>query len=285
MIRIEDWIMIKHLHQQGVPKARIARELGVDRKTVQNVIRTDICPTQVRLKHGSILDPYKDYIRERVSKYDLTATRILREIRERGYPGSYTIVKDYVRRLKGERPKPAYVRCLRQGGRRPAARDSKANLPPSRSDLRRNPVNRPRWIGRTSVGLMSKANGSNSGASQWCSAIRECSTSNSCRRRTWCIWDRLIFVPFDISPALPIPSCMTTWPLLCCLEKKGRFVGIRDLWTSRPTMALFPSCVCPDEKRPKGKWSGRFPKEVVDTQLLLFAPVSSMVQFSVASTT
>ena len=27
MISIEDWVMIKHMHKQGVPKTRIASEL------------------------------------------------------------------------------------------------------------------------------------------------------------------------------------------------------------------------------------------------------------------
>lgn len=116
MICIEDWMMIQHLHQQGVPKARIARELGVDRKTVDKAVSTEKFPTQTRRERGSILDPYKDYIKQRVSKYDLTATRILREIQQRGYPGSYTIVKDYLRQLNGEKPKPAYVRFETEPG-------------------------------------------------------------------------------------------------------------------------------------------------------------------------
>ena len=34
MITLEDWVMIRHMHKQGVPKTRIARELGLDPKTV-----------------------------------------------------------------------------------------------------------------------------------------------------------------------------------------------------------------------------------------------------------
>jgi IS30 family transposase len=37
MLRMEDWAMIKLLHKQGVSKSRIAKELGVDRKTVDRV--------------------------------------------------------------------------------------------------------------------------------------------------------------------------------------------------------------------------------------------------------
>lgn len=110
MITLEDWIMIKHMHKAGVPKARIARELGLNRRTVDRAINEDEPPKHKRQSSGSILDPYKDYIKQRLDKYDLTGTRILREIKERGYSGSYTILKDYVRELKGAKPRPAFVR-------------------------------------------------------------------------------------------------------------------------------------------------------------------------------
>ena len=44
MITLEDWIMIKHMHKQGVSKTRIAKELGLDRKTVRAAIDSDGCP-------------------------------------------------------------------------------------------------------------------------------------------------------------------------------------------------------------------------------------------------
>jgi len=110
MITLEDWVMIKHLHKEGVPKSRIAEELGLDRRTVDRAINEDKPPQQKRQSRSSILDPYKDYIKQRIDKYDLTGTRVLREIKECGYTGSYTILKDYIRELKGARPKPAFVR-------------------------------------------------------------------------------------------------------------------------------------------------------------------------------
>ena len=41
MITLEDRFMIKHLHKEGVPKTRIARELGVNRRTVDRAINGD----------------------------------------------------------------------------------------------------------------------------------------------------------------------------------------------------------------------------------------------------
>lgn len=110
MIRLEEWAMIKHMHRQGVPKARIARELGLDTKTVRKAIDADESPKGKRQSMGFILDPYKDYIKQRLDRYDLTATRLLREVQERGFTGSYTVVKRFVREVKGAKPKPAFVR-------------------------------------------------------------------------------------------------------------------------------------------------------------------------------
>jgi transposase len=110
MITLEEWVMIKHMYNQGVPKARIAKELGLDPKTVEKAIKEDNPPRQKRRSRDSILDPHKDYIKQRLDKYDLTATRILREVKERGYPGSYTILKDFVKQIKGDKPRPAFVR-------------------------------------------------------------------------------------------------------------------------------------------------------------------------------
>jgi len=112
MITIEERFMIKHLHKEGVPKTCIARELGLNRRTVDRAINGDENHGNKRKSQprGSILDPYKDYIKQRLGKYDLTATRIQREITEQGYPGSYTILRQYVQQLKESKPKPAFVR-------------------------------------------------------------------------------------------------------------------------------------------------------------------------------
>jgi len=115
MITLEEEIMIKNLHSQGVTQASIARELGLDPKTVHRAI-SDNNGHKTKQSRGSILDPYRDYIKQRLDKYDLTATRILREIQGQGYIGSYTILKRYVREVKGAKPKPAFVRFETEPG-------------------------------------------------------------------------------------------------------------------------------------------------------------------------
>jgi transposase len=57
-----------------------------------------------RPQKPTLLDPYKGYIRGRLKLYpELSAVRLLGEIKERGYQGKYTRVKDFVRLV---RPRP-----------------------------------------------------------------------------------------------------------------------------------------------------------------------------------
>src|SRR5262249_53136582 len=53
-----------------------------------------------------------DYLRERIAAFpDLTAMRLTREIRERGYSGAYTAVKRFVAAIRpNNQPKPLEVR-------------------------------------------------------------------------------------------------------------------------------------------------------------------------------
>lgn len=53
----------------------------------------------------SKLDPYKAIIEARLAEYPkLTATRLFKEVRDAGYPGSYSQVKRCVRRVRRRPP-------------------------------------------------------------------------------------------------------------------------------------------------------------------------------------
>ncbi len=59
----------------------------------------------------SKLAPYKGYLKERVQKFlDLSARRLLREIREQGYCGGYSTLARYVRSIRVSRPMPYELR-------------------------------------------------------------------------------------------------------------------------------------------------------------------------------
>jgi len=113
MIGREKRVLLRHYLEQGVTKAAIARHVGVSRDTIYRWIATgqldrDLDEEAVRYRPRppvpSKLDPYKAIIEARLAEYPkLTATRLFKEVREAGYPGSYSQVRRYVRRV---RPRP-----------------------------------------------------------------------------------------------------------------------------------------------------------------------------------
>jgi len=111
MLEMEEQFMIRHLYNEGLNISEISRKTGHDRKTVQKYIREKgQTKHKKRQQKESILDPYKDYIKSRLEDYPLSAVRILEEISERGYLGKYTIVKDFVRKVKKSTQIPAEYR-------------------------------------------------------------------------------------------------------------------------------------------------------------------------------
>lgn len=107
--------MILDLHRQGLSITAIARRTGRDPKTVRKYIERGLEPPAYgprRVGRPNKIAPYLDYLRERVTAYpELSAVRLTREIKERGYNGAYTAVKRYLAAIRPEHhPKPFEVR-------------------------------------------------------------------------------------------------------------------------------------------------------------------------------
>ena len=103
MIRLGEVVMIIDLHRQGVSVSAIARQTGLDRKTVRRYIERGLEPPAYspRKPRTTLLDPFTGYLRERVTAYPgLSGARLLRELKERGYGGGYTAVTDYLRDVR-----------------------------------------------------------------------------------------------------------------------------------------------------------------------------------------
>jgi transposase len=103
VVKLAEVVMILDMHRQGLSVSAIARELGIDRKTVRKYIARGLEPPVYgpRLPRPRLIDAYVVYLRERVSAYPgLSSRRLLREIRERGYRGGYTAVSDALRDLR-----------------------------------------------------------------------------------------------------------------------------------------------------------------------------------------
>lgn len=121
MLTGEEVMEIRILRRQGKSIRSIARDLSISRETVRKYLRSpDLEPGYgPRAPRGSKLDPFKDYIRGRLrdaAPRRLPATVLLRELRERGYEGGISILKDWLARERPAVPAPAIVRFETEPG-------------------------------------------------------------------------------------------------------------------------------------------------------------------------
>ena len=92
---------IHALAAQGMNRSAIARTLRLDRHTVQKYLRYDIAPVRrSSRRRARILTPYEPYLLERWRQGYDNAMGLWREIRARGYPGSYRMVARFVAGLR-----------------------------------------------------------------------------------------------------------------------------------------------------------------------------------------
>ncbi len=104
---------ILSLLAQGYRNKAVARKLGIDVKTVRRVRRG----TRQRKSRPSKLDAFKPVIRELVVQKDLTAARVLREIRALGYQGGYSVLKEYTRSIRRRSRRRPHLRFETETGR------------------------------------------------------------------------------------------------------------------------------------------------------------------------
>lgn len=99
MIAQEARLSMKRKVSEGVSIAVIARQHGVSRQSVYNVLKDK--EKREPVVRVSKLDAFKAHLDARLEKFDLPASSLHRELIGRGYRGGLTLVKDYVRSVKG----------------------------------------------------------------------------------------------------------------------------------------------------------------------------------------
>jgi transposase len=116
MIDYDIFLQIKTCHEQhGLNPAQIARKLALDIRTIEKWLAHPRFVQQQRSQRQSKLDPFKAQVVQWLEYYPYTAVQILQRLRELGYDGGYSILKDYVRKVRPKKKKPFLRLCFAPG--------------------------------------------------------------------------------------------------------------------------------------------------------------------------
>ena len=97
---MEDWALIRRLSADGVPKASIARKLGISRTTVVKAVTSSAPPRYVRGPSPTSFTPFEFRVRALLAETpDMPATVLAERV---GWTGSSSWFRDNVARIRPE---------------------------------------------------------------------------------------------------------------------------------------------------------------------------------------
>lgn len=103
MLKVEDWVTIRNLKKKNpnLGTRTIADMLGISRNTVKKALKSDEEPVYNRgeKKINEHIVPFVDFIKESFLKKNLKASRILKDIKSKGYEGSQYALYAYIREV------------------------------------------------------------------------------------------------------------------------------------------------------------------------------------------
>ena len=110
MIDYETFAKIRDCRdRQGLTIAQTARVLGIDPRTVAKWLARSRYERPRPIPRSSLLDPFKGRITRLLDTHPYSAQQIFQRLREEGYGGGITILRDYVRLIRP--PKlPVYLK-------------------------------------------------------------------------------------------------------------------------------------------------------------------------------
>lgn len=109
MIDYETFCRLRQLYdEKGLKVSQIAEELHLDPKTVERWIDQPTYRQRQGRRRASKLDSFKGPIAALLERHPYTAQQLFQQLQQQGYAGGYTILKEYVRRVRPVR-KPAFL--------------------------------------------------------------------------------------------------------------------------------------------------------------------------------
>jgi transposase len=98
---VNDWAEVHRLfHREEMPKAAIARRLGMSRNTVARLLELKDPPRYAREPAGSQLDPFADRIAAMLDEDPTVRATVIRERLRPEYRGGVSILKEHLARVR-----------------------------------------------------------------------------------------------------------------------------------------------------------------------------------------
>ena len=122
-----EWAQVRALAADGFSQREIARRLGINRRTVARLARSEEPLRYRRAPVGSQLDPFEPVVRRLREEWPtIKAPRLTEILRaEYGYSGSLRLVQEHLRRLRpSARRLQVSVEATRSGTSTPESRRS-----------------------------------------------------------------------------------------------------------------------------------------------------------------
>ena len=108
MITKEELMKIQILHQQGLSQRAIAKQLGISRNTVKRYLSRKLNEPSYKPRSTSaqtLLNPFKSFLHSRIAQakpVHLSGVVLFREIKELGYTGSLSLLRQYLFQYRGQ---------------------------------------------------------------------------------------------------------------------------------------------------------------------------------------
>lgn len=87
---------VRAAHQRGVTNRAIAREFGLTQLTIRRYLQAKEFPERAPRRRKSELDSFRGYLQKRWAEGCHNASQLCRELRQQGYGGQRSRVKEYV---------------------------------------------------------------------------------------------------------------------------------------------------------------------------------------------
>jgi len=97
----EEFQEIKRLHAEGLSDRAIQGRTGIHRGAVRKALNANKIPKRRPTRRGSILDQHRGFLLAKLQQYpELSAARLHGMLKEQGFTGSYSLVKEAVADLR-----------------------------------------------------------------------------------------------------------------------------------------------------------------------------------------